>query len=154
LGVQPGDDPPDRELTSGSEAWALELTELTAQDVRQDLAQARSVGRRLATALCDDRRFTHLHGRKVVVSYTPVEGPLLAKDVASTIDALLEMLVEDKGCVGDGVVGLPARWANSNGFYPRTGRSASRSNAAGSMVRSVWSHQPKLTSDAARPASF
>src|SRR5215831_1502739 len=47
LGVRQGEDPPDRYLVHGGRIWGTELTELTVQDVRQDLAPVRRFGRAL-----------------------------------------------------------------------------------------------------------
>ena len=50
LGVSRGDDPPDRWLFHGDRKWAVELTELTFEDVRQGLSQLRAIARELNSA--------------------------------------------------------------------------------------------------------
>lgn len=47
LTAKHGEDPPDRYVILGDRRWATELTELTVQDIRGDLAVVRRFGRRL-----------------------------------------------------------------------------------------------------------
>src|ERR1700747_2878269 len=64
LGVRRGEDPPDRYLVHGSRAWGTELTELTVQDVRRDLAPVRRFGRELQQRVpARAAEFAHLRGR-------------------------------------------------------------------------------------------
>lgn len=49
LGARVGEDPPDRYLMYGGREWGTELTELTVQDVRRNLAPVRRFGRDLQT---------------------------------------------------------------------------------------------------------
>ena len=120
LGLRPGADPPDRELLAGDQVWALELTEMTAQDVRQELAQVRAAGRQLQDTLRADAGFSHLAGRRVALAFVPQVGEALPKDMTATIAAVAEVLASDLGCVGDGIdfsAGPPDPWPNSAGFY-------------------------------------
>jgi hypothetical protein len=120
LGVRPGADPPDRELTGPDSSWGLELTELTTQDVREEIAQARSIGRRLEAMLLSRTGLDHLTGRGVALSYIPQLGNPLPGDLDRLVEQLADALEEDKGCVGDGIdvsQGLPEQWPNDAGFY-------------------------------------
>jgi len=118
LGILPGEDPPDRELFARELRWAVELTELTAEDVRSELARARRVGRELERVLRrDERRFSHLRGRRVVASFAPEAGAW--PDIPAGVNDLADALAEDRGCVGEGIDlsrGLPDRMRTS-GLY-------------------------------------
>lgn len=121
IGVRIGADPPDRLLESADETWGLELTELTLQDVRQDLARVRQLGRSLEFALRDDgERFPHLRGRVIVASAVQPEN---VNDADRPLEAVLEALTQDLGCVGDNVdlsQGLPDH-IPPDGFYGQHG---------------------------------
>jgi hypothetical protein len=63
------EDPPDRYLRHGSWEWGTELTELTVQDMRQDLAPVRQFGRELHQRLeARATEFAHLRGRMVTLA--------------------------------------------------------------------------------------
>jgi hypothetical protein len=120
-------DPPDRYLRGPAGEWALEMTELTAENVRGELAVARGFGRRLERSLrADPHGYAHLLGRRVVLALTPqvAEQSLPAGPAGPAgpdiLESISEALAEDKGCVGDGVdlsAGFPSQWPNSAGFY-------------------------------------
>ncbi|MFC9872897.1 hypothetical protein [Nocardia salmonicida] len=68
VGVQRGDDPPDYVLTYGDREFGMELTQLTVESLRQNLADVRRIGR-----LCEERLnsdtdlYVHLRGRNIVI---------------------------------------------------------------------------------------
>lgn len=100
LGVRPGEDPPDRYLIHGSRTWGTELTELTAQDVRRDLAPVRRFGRELqerVRARAID--FPHLRGRTVTLAKLP--DPPMPRDHEQLLKDLETVLAEDKGFAGE-----------------------------------------------------
>jgi hypothetical protein len=124
LGVQPGNDPPDRVLTGPEGSWALELTVLTVPEFRADLARARTAGRQLEEALrANADRYEHLKGRVVAVSpASPLEP--LPRDALESLPAILGALSDDRGYVGEGVdlsQGFPKVWPNRRGFYGQHG---------------------------------
>jgi hypothetical protein len=123
IDIRQGGDPPDRVVYVNGRAQFLELTELTMFDVRQELAQARHLGRALAERLKSDAsRFSYLVGRRVALAVLPNEP--LPRDTGPLLDALCGLLKEDRGCVGDGVdvtKGLPERWPMDRGLYGQSG---------------------------------
>lgn len=124
LDIRPGGDPPDRVVrVKNGRAHPVELTELTASDVRRDLANARQLVRDLHERLrSDSARRPHLIGRRVVIAVLPPEP--LPRDPGLLLDKLGVMLEEDRGCVGDGVdlsKGLPERWPMDRGLYGNLG---------------------------------
>jgi hypothetical protein len=118
IGIEVGGDPPDRVLSVDGQKWGLELTELTVTDARNELAHTRAFGRRLEDALnASLDRFDHLVGRRVFVAKL---GNNVRPDRDHTLAVILEALLQDKGCVGDGVdlsAGLPNHLPISNGIY-------------------------------------
>lgn len=118
-----GADPPDRTFTVNGATLAVELTELTASEIRADLAQARQLGRLLETELRGDvGRFRPLVGRRIALSVLPMN--VAPYDAVQMIHQLCTMLESDRGCVGDGVdlsAGLPDPWPNQHGFYGQQG---------------------------------
>ena len=95
VSVEPGADPPDRVLRHHGEKVGLELTELTIQEMRADLAHARQVGRALQEHLTDHpERFAHLGGRVVALSAIK---PDTNKKVPHAVNALADLLIEDRG---------------------------------------------------------
>jgi len=122
--VSAGDDPPDRRLSAGGEHWAVELTELTIEDVRRDLAQVRSFGREVEHALHESPGHEHLRGRVVQLSMAPSAGAELPRPTADLKDQLLHALQEDKGYVGEGTDlsgELPEKLPMDRGFYGEIG---------------------------------
>jgi hypothetical protein len=122
--ARPGADPPDRVVTIGGRSWSLELTALTIDETRGDLARARQVGRRLHAALQADSLHAHLIGRKVLLALPSDGRASLPRSLAPTVKKLAGLLTEDRGCVGDGVdfsAGPPAHWPNDRGFYGEHG---------------------------------
>lgn len=123
IAVRAGGDPPDRIVTCGSVNWNLELTELTVEHVRGNLAQARAFGRALEEALLDEpERFSHLVGRHVFASLDPTKT-LEANKSPEYIKDIADAVAVDKDWVGKDVdfsqgVG---DWPNSNGFYGNIG---------------------------------
>ena len=118
----PATDPPDRILRSIGHEWRLELTELTLQDVRAELAPIRAAGRILQEALraaADD--YKHLRGRLVMIA--PI-GQELPRDPSADLSAVLEVLKEDRGALSDLQLdysqGLPEELPQA-GFYGDVG---------------------------------
>src|ERR1039457_5432153 len=115
LGVRQGDDPPDRYLVHGSRIWG---TELTVQDVRQDLAPVRRFGRALQERVRDRAaEFPHLRGRTVTLAKLP--EPSMPRDRKQLLHDLEAVLAEDKGFVGEDIDlgrGLPAQ-LGTRGIY-------------------------------------
>jgi len=97
--VRIGEDPPDRYLVHGTRSWATELTQLTAEDVRAELAPLRHFGRQLQQRLrnrADD--FAHLRGR--VVTLTKLPGASLPRNPEQLLSEFESILQEDKGFLG------------------------------------------------------
>jgi hypothetical protein len=118
LGVRQGEDPPDRYLIHGGRAWGTELTELTVQDVRQDLAPVRRFGRALQERVgARASEFPHLQGRIVTLSKLP--APPMPREHEQLLNELEAVLAEDKGFVGEDLdlsQGLPAQ-LGTRGIY-------------------------------------
>lgn len=120
LGVQLGEDPPDRYLIHGGRTWGTELTELTVQDVRQDLAPVRRFGRELQKRMrARASDFPHLRGRTVTLAKLP--DPAMPRDPEQLLKDLETVLAEDKGFVGEGMdLSRPpavGERLDSRGFY-------------------------------------
>jgi hypothetical protein len=98
--VRVGEDPPDRYLRHGNREWGTELTELTVQDVRQDLAPVRQFGRELHRRL-EGRtaEFTHLRGR--IVTLVKLTDAPLPKDHGQLLADVESALLVDKGFAGE-----------------------------------------------------
>lgn len=100
LGLRQGEDPPDRYLIHGSRTWGTELTELTVQDVRQDLSPVRRFGRALQERMRERAsEFPHLQGRIVTLSKLP--APPMPREHEQLLNNLEAALAEDKGFVGE-----------------------------------------------------
>lgn len=122
-----GDDPPDRHWQGPEGEWGVELTQLTVEELRGDLARIRQLGRMLLSVLdSDGAAYEHLHGRMVQVTWLPEPGAVPTPgrvDLAAVVEALSSALREDRGYVGEGVEisagsGFPAEMP-PNGFYGR-----------------------------------
>ena len=101
--VEPGGDPPDRVVRSPSGEWGCELTELTVEGLRAELAPVRQFGRKLKEALdADGSRYGHLHGRQIGIAFMPPAGSESRPADADLIQ-VEEALRDDKGCVGEGM---------------------------------------------------
>jgi hypothetical protein len=102
LGTRIGEDPPDRYLVHGARTWGTELTELTVQDVRRDLAPVRRFGRelqdRLRARLSD---FVHLKGR--IVTLSKLDDSPMPRNYSRLLTDLEITLASDNGVVGDGM---------------------------------------------------
>jgi hypothetical protein len=123
--VETGANPPDKVVRSPSGVWGCELTELTVQDLRAELAPVRRFGRGLQEALeADGSLYGHLRGRQIGVAYMPPPGSG-SRPTDVDLTNLLEALIEDKGCVGDGMqFSAPPAFPNqlpANGFYGQFG---------------------------------
>ncbi|MDN3357793.1 hypothetical protein [Actinomadura sp. DC4] len=122
LNVDYGDDPPDRWLSSGDRKWGTELTELTVQNLRSQLASIRAFGRKLHDRiLAKSDEFPHLRGRLVLLFADPRAS--LPKTTTSMLDDLERTLSIDKGYVGQGLESsseLPKELGES-GFYGNYG---------------------------------
>jgi len=100
LSIRPGGDPPDRIISCGNDTWGAELTELTIQDVRQDLAPVRTFGRKLQQRLRDQaERFSHLRGR--VVMLTKLRDQALPRRFDHMLGEVEQALEVDKGYFGE-----------------------------------------------------
>lgn len=118
LGISPGGDPPDRYLKYDRRTWGAELTELTFEHVRRDLAPMRSFGRQLQARLrsrVDD--FGHLRGRVVAMFAQPDRR--LPDDRDQLLTELETALEQDKGYAGMGLdlTHGPPPVFNSSGIY-------------------------------------
>lgn len=121
--VRVGENPPDRYLRHGSREWGTELTELTVQDVRQDLAPVRQFGRELHQRLeARATEFAHLRGRMVTLAKL-TESPLPKDHGQLLADAQAALLV-DKGLCRRGP-----------GPHPRSASAARR-------ARALWRPRP------------
>lgn len=118
LGARVGEDPPDRYLIHGMREWGTELTELTAQDVRQDLAPVRRFGRDLQERLrARPSDFAHLKGR--LVTLAKLDDPPLPRDYSELLTDFEAELSVDKGFIGEDLdlsQGLPKQ-LGSRGMY-------------------------------------
>jgi len=118
LGAKVGEDPPDRYLIHGDRAWGTELTELTVQDIRTDLAPVRWFGRKLQERLrAHAGDFMHLHGKTLTLSKMPDRA--MPRDQEQLLQLLEGVLREDKGYVGEDTdlsQGLPKQ-LGTRGIY-------------------------------------
>lgn len=121
VSVGPGGDPPDRFVEVDGTAHAVELTQLTVQDLRVQLARVRQVGRAVEERLAANPAvYKHLTGRMVTLADVSPEAPGLNRTLESTTGEIAAALAQDRGYVGLGVDlsdGFPEQWSNSNGFY-------------------------------------
>ncbi len=100
VGIQRGGDPPDYVLTQGDRAFGLELTQLTVESLRRNLADARHVGRSCEEQLNGDTDlYTHLRGRSIIIQ---VLGTKRINHRAA-VEAICTRLRDDMG-VFDGTV--------------------------------------------------
>lgn len=100
LGAKVGEDPPDRYLIHGDRTWGTELTELTVQDIRTDLAPVRWFGRKLQERLRGRANdFVHLHGRTLTLNKMPDQA--MPRDQEQLLQLLESVLKEDKGYMGE-----------------------------------------------------
>jgi hypothetical protein len=98
-GVPPDGDPPDRWLSQGDRTWGVELTQLTLEDFRSDLAQLRSVARDLGQILRSrEVEFAHLRGGVVEISKRNADR--LPKNHGPLLTNLESLLKVDRGIVG------------------------------------------------------
>jgi hypothetical protein len=115
--VKPGEDPPDRYLVHGGREWGVELTELTVQDIRRELADVRRFGRRLQERLRARRAdYPHLRGRIVSLGMLNAAMPKRQEQLLSDIESALQ---QDLGYVGEGLDlsrGMPSQ-LNGRGIY-------------------------------------
>lgn len=95
LTAKPGGDPPDRLISCGDRTWGAELTELTIEDVRGDLARVRMFGRQFQQRLRGQPKFAHLRGRVVMLNKRHEEP--LPRDVSELVGELETALAEDRG---------------------------------------------------------
>lgn len=118
LGIRIGEDPPDRYLLHGVRTWGTELTELTVQDVRRDLAPVRRFGRELQERLrARPSDFTHLKGR--IVTLAKLDDSPMPKNYGQLFTDLEVVLAVDNGFVGEGLdlsQGLPEQ-LGTRGMY-------------------------------------
>lgn len=118
LGVRQGEDPPDRYVFHGSRAWGVELTELTVQNVRQDLALVRWFARLLQERLRSrEDDFSHLRGKTLTLAKMP-DAPM-PRDQERLIQLLEDVLEEDKGYIGEDLdlSQGPSQQLGSRGMY-------------------------------------
>jgi hypothetical protein len=118
LGARVGEDPPDRYLIYDGCEWGTELTELTVQDVRRDLASVRRFGRDLQERLrARSSDFTHLQGR--IVTLIKLDDSPLPRDFRQLLADLDSVLIVDNGFIGEDLdlsQGLPQQ-LGSRGIY-------------------------------------
>jgi hypothetical protein len=95
-------DPPDRIIAYNAREWRTELTELTIEDIRGDLARIRSIGRQLQEQLREHpSNYRHLNGRAVMLA--KLDGQDLPKDTRQLKSEIADALAEDKGFVGQDI---------------------------------------------------
>jgi hypothetical protein len=130
----PLSDPPDRVVRRGDREWAVELTELTVEDLRADLGRARAFGRSLQEGLEASGEHEHLRGRLVNVAPVAAELP---SDPATSLPAVVAALKEDKGSISDIPIdpsqGLPEQLPDV-GFYGDVGAFNIHLNAGPGIV--------------------
>jgi hypothetical protein len=102
----------------GGRAWGTELTELTVQDVRHDLAPVRRFGRELQERLrARSSDFAHLKGR--LVTLAKLDDSPMPKDYRQLLTELEGVFAADRGFVGEDVdliQGLPEQ-LGTRGMY-------------------------------------
>ena len=126
LSVSLGYDPPDRILTVDGIDWAVELTELTFEQLRSDLSRARLVGRMIQAIVdADLATYPHLVGRVVIVAWLPnpelygSTAPTPPRDPQAIARIIADVLKTDIGYAGEGVdysAGFPQQMP-PNGFH-------------------------------------
>ena len=102
----------------------MELTELTLEHVRRDLARMRSFAREVETELRSSPGHAHLEGRVVQLSNAPSAGEQLPNQTGELKSQLISLLADDKGHVGQGVdfsEGPPDKLPMDKGFYEQAG---------------------------------
>jgi hypothetical protein len=117
LATRPGDDPPDRVLSHADRTWATELTELTIETIRGDLARVRAIGRQLQQRLRErSPAIQHLRGRTVMVAKQA--GSEVPRNLGPVLRQLEGVLAQDRGFVGQDTGSGPDM---SRGFYGNHG---------------------------------
>lgn len=127
VSVEPGrPDPPDRLLTTGldAERYGVELTELTVEDLRRDLAHIRAISRRAEDLLvADPEVYSHLFGRQIhLISASDDAAGTRARPEEAARE-VCEVLRSDVGYVGEGMdlkEGLP-EVMDRRGFHGAVG---------------------------------
>jgi hypothetical protein len=118
-----GGDPPDRIIRVDSIDIALELTELTTEDAREEIAQVRKIGRLAESLVCDEiESFPHLNGKCIHISLIP--GTDVPRNVRTIAEEIRTRLRKDIGHTGENIVDgrLPEHLAeNPRGFYGAIG---------------------------------
>jgi hypothetical protein len=100
LGIRAGEDPPDRWLIHGDLEWGTELTELTVEDIRTDLAWTRKFARDLQQRLRSRATdFSHLQGRTVTLAKQHEQA--IPRDTRLLLEEIELALSKDKGHVGE-----------------------------------------------------
>lgn len=134
VSVESGDDPPDKVIRCPSGTWGCELTELTVESLRADLAPVRGFGRRLKEALdADVSQYGHLRGRQVGAMFMPASMGEAGRPNEDDFNMLTAALREDKGYAGEGAdysQGLPSQLPD-RGFYGQVGQFVVVVNAGG-----------------------
>lgn len=138
LAVRPGDDPPDRIITHGGRSWATELTELTLEDIRGDLARVRAAGRLLEEHLRDrSSKYSFLQGRTVMLAKHPDQQ--LPRNIGAILDKIEASLLDDKGFVGQEPVSAQGTPRGYYGMYGPFSITVNQTSQGGPVVVSSTS---------------
>lgn len=124
VGLSVGSDPPDRILTTPKGQLGVELTELTLESIRKELAPLRKYGFKLENRLNNEQSsFKHLIGRTLHLCFADF-GNLKSHKLNSNTNEILKALANDIGVVGEDVVltkegGIPQ---THRGFHGKIGQ--------------------------------
>jgi hypothetical protein len=146
LAVRPGNDPPDRILVHEERTWPTELTELTLENIRGDLAPVRKFGRQLQQRLRErPHQFQHLSGRTVLLAKHTDEK--LPRDTNKMLDELEEALADDKGFTGEDVGCGPELMRGSYGHHGPFSVTVNQTSKSGDVIVSATTSLPLSRSE-------
>ena len=147
LAVRPGNDPPDRVLVHEQREWPTELTELTIENIRGDLAPVRKFGRQLQQRLRErSREWQHLSGRTVLLAKHDDEA--LPRDIGQALDELERVFAEDNGFTGEDVGSGPEAMRGFYGHHGPFSVTVNQTSKDGEVIVSATSSFPLSRNDA------
>lgn len=129
-------DPPDRIISHETREWPTELTELTIENLRGDLARVRSVGRQLQQCLQErPSEFSHLNGRTVMLAKR--DGQALPRDTRQLLADLVQALTYDKGFFGEDLGSGPDMSRGVYGTYGPFNITVNKTSPDGQVIVSA-----------------
>ena len=133
-------------LVYGNREWLTELTELTIENVRGDLARVRSIGRQLQQRLREPTAdLTHLNGRMVMLAKQA--GQTLSRDTLQLLDKLTDVLAEDKGFVGEDIGSGPDMGRGTYGNHRPFIVTVNQTSPSGEVIVSATSQSELFRSE-------